>query len=117
MSETNKPKKDFVPDNKDIIRLEAIPTADYAFEEITGDPTKKIIYYQNGVLLTTKDGLGNITRYKDDKLYFEMENLKEVLRNVFNENVESLELRQRLIDGMNKIIDEYVAELETKNGV
>lgn len=108
----NKPKKDFIPDNKDIIRLEAVPTADYAFEEIAGDPSKKIIYYENGVL-TTKNGLGNITRYKDDKFYFEMENLKEVLRTIVIENVESIELQDRLISGLNKIIDECLMDEQT----
>lgn len=43
---TTKSQVEFLKDHKNIGRLEAIPTGEFAFEEIAGDPNKKIIYYE-----------------------------------------------------------------------
>ncbi|MCM3323289.1 hypothetical protein [Cytobacillus kochii] len=108
---TTKNKSEFLKDQRNTIKLESIPTAEFAFEEIAGDPNKKIIYYENGVL-TTKDGLGNIARYKNAELYFRTEILKEDLKQVIIKSDAPFELQERLINGIKEIIDDYVEEKE-----
>ncbi|SHR09814.1 Uncharacterised protein [Mycobacteroides abscessus subsp. abscessus] len=108
---TNKGKSEFIKDFKNTIKLEAIPTAEFAIEEIQGDPDKKIIFYENGVL-TTKNGIGEITRYKNSGLYLRMGILKEDLKQVVIKSDAPFELQERLINSITETIDKYVEEKE-----
>lgn len=66
---------------------------------------------KNGVLIT-KDGLGNITRYKDSELYLRMGILKDDLKQVVIKSDAPFELQERLINIITETIDIYVEEKE-----
>ncbi|SDM41737.1 hypothetical protein [Bacillus sp. OK048] len=112
--EINKPISAFLRDFQNIKKLEAIPTGDIARADIAGDPTKHIIYYEDGVL-TTETGLGLKTRYVKGFFELRMEGLKEEIKQVVIKSDAPYDLQDKLINEIKKIIDNYVEEKEESN--
>ncbi|MEK5391845.1 hypothetical protein NSQ59_15935 [Margalitia sp. FSL K6-0131] len=100
----------FLRDIKNVIKLDAIPTGEFARKEIEGDANKHIIYYEDGVL-TTESGTGVKTRYEKGFLEYRMEELFEKLKQTIIECDDCpYELQHLLIKEIKRSIDDYVME-------
>jgi hypothetical protein len=105
----------YLNDIKNLIKLGAIPTGEFARKEIEGDANKHIIYYEAGVL-TTESGTGVKTRYEKGFLEYRMEKLFDKLKQTLIECEDCpYELQHRLIKEIKRNIDDYIMEQEDKD--